>query len=111
MIFYLLHSANRQDYIEAAKSYYKFLRRYNNSTYNVTGGFATYSRYQLPNGTYQYTPSVDSWIGSGLNASSLGNENITIIPSAANNTSDVCFHAMCRFSVSTPLHVTALRLT
>lgn len=83
---YLLHSANRQDYIEAAKSYYKFLRRYNNSTYNVTGGFATYSRYQLPNGTYQYTPSVDSWIGSGLNASSLGNENITIIPSAANNT-------------------------
>lgn len=83
---YLLHSANRQDYIEAAKSYYKFLRRYNNSTYNVTGGFATYSRYQLPNGTYQYTPNVDSWIGSGLNASSLGNENITIIPSAANNT-------------------------
>lgn len=83
---YLLHSANRQDYIEAAKSYYKFLRRYNNSTYNVTGGFATYSRYQLPNGTYQYTPRVDSWIGSGLNASSLGNENITIIPSAANNT-------------------------
>lgn len=83
---YLLHSANRQDYIEAAKSYYKFLRRYNNTTYNVTGGFATYSRYQLPNGTYQYTPNVDSWIGSGLNASSLGNENITIIPSAANNT-------------------------
>lgn len=83
---YLLHSANRQDYIEAAKSYYKFLRRYNNSTYNVTGGFATYSRYQLPNGTYQYTPNVVSWIGSGLNASSLGNENITIIPSAANNT-------------------------
>lgn len=83
---YLLHSANRQDYIEAAKSYYKFLRRHNNSTYNVTGGFATYSRYQLPNGTYQYTPNVDSWIGSGLNASSLGNENITIIPSAANNT-------------------------
>lgn len=83
---YLLHSANRQDYIEAAKSYYKFLRRYNNSTYNVTGGFATYSRYQLPNGTYQYTPNVDSWIGSGLNATSLGNENITIIPSAANNT-------------------------
>ena len=83
---YLLHSANRQDYIEAAKSYYKFLRRYNNSTYNVTGGFATYSRYQLPNGTYQYTPNVDSWIGSGLNESSLGNENITIIPSAANNT-------------------------
>lgn len=83
---YLLHSANRQDYIEAAKSYYKFLRRYNNSTYNVTGGFATYSRYQLPNGTYQYTPNVDSWIGSGLNASSMGNENITIIPSAANNT-------------------------
>lgn len=83
---YLLHSANRQDYIEAAKSYYKFLRRYNNSTYNVTGGFATYSRSQLPNGTYQYTPNVDSWIGSGLNASSLGNENITIIPSAANNT-------------------------
>lgn len=83
---YLLHSANRQDYIEAAKSYYKFLRRYNNSTYNVTGGFATYSRYQLPNGTYQYTPNVDSWIGSGLNASSLGNENITIIPSAANKT-------------------------
>lgn len=83
---YLLHSANRQDYIEAAKSYYKFLRRYNNSTYNVTGGFATYSRYQLPNGTYQYTPNVYSWIGSGLNASSLGNENITIIPSAANNT-------------------------
>lgn len=83
---YLLHSANRQDYIEAAKSYYKFLRRYNNSTYNVTGGFATYSRYQLPNGTYQYTPNVDSWIGSGLNASSLGNENITIILSAANNT-------------------------
>ena len=83
---YLLHSANRQDYIEAAKSYYKFLRRYNNSTYNVTGGFATYSRSQLPNGTYQYYPRVDSWIGSGLNASSLGNENITIIPSAANNT-------------------------
>lgn len=83
---YLLHSANRQDYIEAAKSYYKFLRRYNNSTYNVTGNFATYSRSQLPNGTYQYYPRVDSWIGSGLNASSLGNENITIIPSAANNT-------------------------
>ena len=83
---YLLHSANRQDYIEAAKSYYKFLRRYNNTTYNVTGNFATYSRSQLPNGTYQYYPRVDSWIGSGLNASSLGNENITIIPSAANNT-------------------------
>ena len=83
---YLLHSANRQDYIEAAKSYYKFLRRYNNTTYNVTGSFATYSRSQLPNGTYQYYPRVDSWIGSGLNASSLGNENITIIPSAANNT-------------------------
>lgn len=83
---YLLHSANRQDYIEAAKSYYKFLRRYNNTTYNVTGHFATYSRSQLPNGTYQYYPRVDSWIGSGLNESSLGNENITIIPSAANNT-------------------------
>lgn len=83
---YLLHSANRQDYVEAAKSYYKFLRRYNNTTYNVAGNFASYTRSQLPNGTYQYSPRVDAWIGSGLNASSLGNENITIIPSAANNT-------------------------
>ena len=83
---YLLHSQSRQDYVEAAKCYYKFLNRTQSSTYNVGGNFASFSRSQLPTGAYRYNASISSWVGSGLAATSLGNENLTIIPSAANST-------------------------
>lgn len=82
---YLLHSQNRQDYVEAAKSYYKFLSRPQNSTYNVGGNFASFSRSQLSTGAYRYFGSISSWVNAGLGATSLTNENLTIIPSAANS--------------------------
>lgn len=83
---YLLHSQSRQDYVEAAKCYYKFLSRPQASTYNVGGNFASFGRTQLPTGSYRYNANISSWVNSGLAATSLGNENLTIIPSAANST-------------------------
>ena len=83
---YLLRSLSRQDYVEAAKNYYYFLKEKAKSGVGLRAGRAAYNRGTNPNGTYWYTPSVGGYISNGLDATSLTNENLTIIPSAANST-------------------------
>ena len=83
---YLLRCKDRSDYVEAAKNYYYFLKEKAKSGIGVASGSASFARGTNPNGTYWYTPNVDRWISNGLSAMSLTNENVTLIPSAANST-------------------------
>lgn len=83
---YLLHSQSRQDYVEAAKNYYYFLKEQARSGFRFSAGRASFSRSTNPNGTYYYTPSVGSYYSNGLDATSMTSENLTVIPSAANST-------------------------
>ncbi len=84
---YLLRGQNRSDYVNAAKSYYHFLyeQSRNGRGGTTTSNLATFGEGKNSNGSSYYTPSVSSWVGSGLAASALTTENITIIPSAANS--------------------------
>ena len=83
---YLLRSSGRSDYVEAAKNYYYFLKEKAKSGIGLALGRATINRGTNPNGSYWYSPNADSWISNGLAATTLTNENITLIPSAANST-------------------------
>lgn len=83
---YLLRSQSRQDYVEAAKNYYYFLKEKAKAGVGLRSGRATFSRGTNPNGTYWYSPSVSGYYSNGLDATSLSTENLTLIPSAANST-------------------------
>lgn len=83
---YLLRSSGRSDYVEAAKNYYYFLKEKAKSGIGLASGRASINRGTNPNGSYWYSPNADSWISNGLAATTLTNENITLIPSAANST-------------------------
>lgn len=84
---YLLKGSSKEDYMNAAKHYYYFLKEYAKNGKNVTNGSQA-SMTEVSNGGSEqktYLPQINSWIGSGLAAAALSNENITIIPSAANS--------------------------
>ncbi len=82
---YLLRSKDRNDYVEAAKNYYYFLKRKNNP-YLIYGNSASYGIFD--NGARPQIGyiSINGWVSGGLSATSVSStENITVIPSAANN--------------------------
>jgi len=84
---YLLRSHDRSDYVNAAKCYYYFLKQEaedgvkvsssDAATVNVSTNFSTGRDVTM------FIPS--NWISNGLGATSVTDENITIIPSAANS--------------------------
>lgn len=82
---YLLRGKDRNDYVEAAKNYYYFIKRINNPRLLLSSR-ANYSisdnggRPQI-----KYINTYD-WLGNGNGATNLStSENITSIPSAANS--------------------------
>lgn len=81
---YLLRGNNKADYVNAAKNYYHFLKDRASSNVNISSNSASFGR-NMSNGRYFYTPSVSSWVSNGNAASENGNENITLMPSAANS--------------------------
>lgn len=84
---YLLRSHDRSDYVNAAKCYYYFLKQEaedgvkvssdDAATADVSANFST--------GRDVTTFQPAGWISNGLGATSVTDENITIIPSAANS--------------------------
>lgn len=84
---YLLRGQNRSDYVNAAKNYYHFLYETSKKGRGgtTTSNRATFSEGKNANGSSYYTPSISNWITSGLAATALTTEDITIIPSAANS--------------------------
>ena len=83
---YLFRGASKQDYVEAAKNYYYFLKEQSRSGVGVTGSYATFGKNTNSNGSYSFTPNIGTWVSRGLAAASLTTENVTLLPSAANST-------------------------
>lgn len=83
---YLLRSNSAQgDYVEAAKNYYYFLKEQMDDGNYVNLQTATFTEVNRGSRT-EYQPNTTNWVsGSGLSAASLTSENLTVIPSAANN--------------------------
>lgn len=84
---YLLRGASRDDYVEAAKNYYYFLYDRMGDGYGTGSSVATVTqtRSMASNGKKTYTYSSSSWINGFFAAESLNDENLTVIPSAANS--------------------------
>ena len=78
--------ASKQDYVEAAKNYYYFLKEQSRKGVGVSGSYATFGKNINTNGSYSYSPNINSWVSRGLAATSLNAENVTLLPSAANST-------------------------
>lgn len=83
---YLLRGKDKNDYVEAAKAYYDFLKKKAAKNVNITSARASFAQNQNTNGTYWYNPGISAWVANGLGATALKDENITIVPSAANST-------------------------
>lgn len=81
---YLLRSNGQSDYVAAARSYYTFLLDQVRNSHYVSGSFAQFNEVTMGS-RKNYYPSVMLWTSNGLSATSLQNENVTLIPSAANN--------------------------
>lgn len=86
---YLLRGASRSDYVEAAKNYYYYLKNAarNGQGISYSGTADFYKMTNTATGASSYTPSVSFYLSqAGMNGSVVSrNENITVIPSAANN--------------------------
>ena len=84
---YLLRGQSREDYVMAAKNYYRFLKDGAKAGNRfVTSNRAVFNKRSIAGKDYYY-PSITNYVSNGLAAASLNsNENITIIPSAANST-------------------------
>lgn len=83
---YLLRGKDKNDYVEAAKAYYDFLKKKAAKGVNLSSAGASFSQNQNSNGTYWYNPNITNWVNNGLGATDLKDENITLVPSAANST-------------------------
>lgn len=83
---YLLRSQGKSDYVAAAKNYYYFLKKQSEKGVHVNNDAATFNEGTNANGSKFYTANIDNWVEDGLAATSLTNDNVTSIPSAANKT-------------------------
>lgn len=82
---YLLRGKDRNDYVEAAKNYYYFLKEYAKANVRVQNEYAA-DYFKFSNGDKNYySPSTSLYVTNGLDAKTVSVENLTVIPSAANN--------------------------
>lgn len=86
---YLLRGQDRSDYVKAAECYHKFLSdqaEFNNLHVDFFNA-AAYNKSQDSNtGVITYLPQIAARIGGGLGATdAIHTDNLTVIPSAANN--------------------------
>lgn len=82
---YLLRGKDRNDYVEAAKNYYYFLKEYAKSNVKVQNFTSAHFMEYTMGGKDYYSPLISSYVSGGLASKSVTTENLTVIPSAANN--------------------------
>lgn len=83
---YLLRSNDRQDYINAAKNYYYWMKDEERSGRHLNVGMGAYANeFTNSAGNTNYSYSISSWVSTNNNPTNVGSgEYITVIPSAAN---------------------------
>ena len=82
---YLLRGQSQDDYKTAAKYYYNFLKEHMKKGRGITNSRASFNKFTNA-GKDSYYPTINSYLGSGLQAASFSDAyNITVIPSASNS--------------------------
>ena len=71
--------------LKAAKNYYYFLKEYAKSNVKVQNFTRAHFMEYTMGGKDYYSPFISSYVSGGLAAKSVTTENLTVIPSAANN--------------------------
>lgn len=84
---YLLRSRDHSDYVNAAKCYYYFLKERAEDGVSISDDNAAYANVSTnsTSGREMTSYSTSLWRSNGLASSSFTDENLTIIPSAANS--------------------------